>query len=128
MDPRDVRHSAISGDLQKLVGDDDLTRGIFLFHTPPHETALDRAAMDGKTIDHVPLDIHVGSIAVRRFIENRQPLTTLHGHIHESSRMTGRWHDRIGHTYMFNAAHDGPELSVVMFDLENPGDAKRELL
>ena len=28
---------------------------------------------DGKTYDHVPLDTHAGSIAIRRFIENRQP-------------------------------------------------------
>jgi len=35
----------------------------------------------------------VGSIAVRRFIEERQPLLTLHGHIHESARLTGDWRE-----------------------------------
>jgi hypothetical protein len=29
---------------------------------------------------------------------------------------------------MFTAAHDGPELALVSFDLENLEDAKRELL
>jgi hypothetical protein len=29
---------------------------------------------------------------------------------------------------MFNGAHDGPELSLVKFDLENPNDAERTLL
>jgi Icc-related predicted phosphoesterase len=74
------------------------------------------------------LDVHVGSIAIRRFIEERQPLVTLHGHIHESARLTGQWRDRIGRTHIFNAAHDGPELALVAFDLKYPDDAKRELL
>jgi len=128
VDPRDVRHSTIRNDLLNLVGDDDLTDCVFLFHSPPHETNLDRAALDGKSIDHVPLDVHVGSIAIRRFIEERRPLVTLHGHIHESARLTGQWRDRIGLTHMFSAAHDGPELALVAFDLKNPDDAKRELL
>ena len=128
VDPRNVRHSTIWNDLLKLTGDDDLTDAVVLFHSPPHETNLDRAALDGKSIDHVPLDVHVGSIAIRRFIEERQPLVTLHGHIHESARLTGRWRDHLGRTHMFNAAHDGPELALLTFDLKNPGDAKRELL
>ena len=79
-------------------------------------------------VDHVPLDVNVGSIAVKRFIESRQPLLTLHGHIHESARLTGSWRDRIGRTNLFSAAHDGPELCLVCFDLENPDDATRELV
>ena len=89
---------------------------------------LDRAALDGRTVDHVPLDVHVGSIAVRRFIEARQPLVTLHGHVHESARLTGAWRERIGRTHAFSAAHDGPELALVRFDPGSPDDATRELL
>jgi len=128
VEPWDTRHSTIAQDLQALAGEDDLADAVFLFHTPPHETTLDRAELDGQMIDHVPLDTQVGSIAVRRFIEQRQPLLTLHGHVHESTRLTGRWHDRIGRTHMFNAAHDGPELALVRFDLDNPAEATRELL
>jgi Icc-related predicted phosphoesterase len=80
------------------------------------------------TVEHVPLNVHVGSIAVRRFIEERQPLVTLHGHVHESARLTGSWRDRIGRTHLFSAAHDGPELALVRFDLEDPASATRELL
>ncbi len=105
-----------------------MQRAVLLFHTPPHETRLDRAALDGRAIDDVPLDVHVGSIAVRRFIEETQPLVTLHGHIHESARLTGGWRDRIGETHLFSAAHDGPELALVQFDLEKPADAERLLL
>jgi Icc-related predicted phosphoesterase len=128
VEPREIRYSTIAQDLHALAGDDDVTDAVFLFHSPPHETTLDRAALDGKTIEHVPLDLHVGSIAVRRFVEQRQPLVTLHGHIHESTRLTGRWRERIGRTHAFNAAHDGPELALVTFDLDNPADATRELL
>jgi Icc-related predicted phosphoesterase len=124
----EIRSDTIQKDLQKLTGERDLSKAVVLFHTPPHDTTLDRAALDGKMIDHVPLDLHVGSIAVRRFIETRQPLLTLHGHVHESTRLTGAWMDQIGRTVMFNAAHDGPELSLVKFQLEDPEKGKRVLL
>ncbi len=125
--PHETRYGTIKADLEELTGNGDLSRSVFLFHTPPHETMLDRAALDGKMVDHVPLDLHVGSIAVRRFIEKRQPLLTLHGHIHESARLTGSWNDRIGRTRLFSAAHDGPELALVRFDLEHPEGATRSL-
>jgi Icc-related predicted phosphoesterase len=120
--------STIRQDLEDLAGETDLANAVFLFHSPPYNTDLDRAALDGKKVDHVPLDVHVGSIAILRFIEERQPLLTLHGHVHESTRLTGRWKQRIGRTVAINGAHDGPELSLVRFDLADPGAATRELL
>ena len=128
VDAHAIRYATIQDDLARLAGDDPLERAVFLIHTPPHETALDRAALDGKTVDGVPLDLHVGSIAVKRFIEERQPMLTLHGHIHESARLTGSWRDRIGRTHAFTAAHDGPELSVIHFDLNDLDAAARWLL
>lgn len=124
----EIKHSTIQKDLQRLVGNDPLENAVFLFHTPPYQTKLDRAALDGKLVDHTPLDVHVGSIAVRRFIEERQPLLTLHGHIHESARLTGAWQERLGRTVMISAAHDGPELALVEFNLESPQNARRLLL
>ncbi len=124
---REIRHATIQGDLERLVGEDDVERAIFLFHSPPYQTNLDRAALDGRKVDHVPLDVHVGSIAIQRFIAGRQPLVTLHGHVHESARLTGSWRDRIGRTHLFSAAHDGPELALVRFDPDEPGGATRDL-
>jgi Icc-related predicted phosphoesterase len=124
----DVKYSTIQNDLDTLVGDAPLENAILLLHTPPHETNLDWAANEGKTTDHVPLDIHIGSIALRRFIERRQPLLTLHGHVHESARLSGDWRDRIGRTHLFGAAHDGPELALVRFHPEDLDAATRELL
>jgi uncharacterized protein len=128
VDPSEVRYGTIVRDLAALTGEEDLTRAVMLFHAPPYRTDLDRAALDGRTFEHVPLDVHVGSIAIRRFIVERQPLVTLHGHVHESARISGSWRERIGRTWCFSAAHDGPELALVRFDLEDPASATRELL
>lgn len=125
---RELKYATIQKDLERLVGSDSLERAVFLFHTPPYQTHLDRAALDGEMIDHVPFDLHVGSIAVKRFIESRQPHITLHGHVHESARLTGCWKEQIGRTFAFSAAHDGPELALVRFTLEAPETATRELI
>jgi Icc-related predicted phosphoesterase len=123
-----LKYQTIQDDLQQLTQNSDLSRAVFLFHTPPHNTNLDRAALDGKKVNYVDLDVHVGSIAVRRFIESRQPLLTLHGHIHESTRITGSWKERIGDTIALSAAHDSSELALVRFDLDALENATRELL
>lgn len=123
-----VKYATIQNDLEILSGQDDLSKSILLFHTPPYQTGLDRAALDGKMIDHVPLDVHVGSIAVKKFIEKRQPLITLHGHIHESASITGTWKEQIGNTFALSAAHNGSELSLVKFYPENPQQSIRELI
>jgi len=122
------KFSTIVKDLELLINNKDVTSAIFLFHAPPYQTNLDRAALDGKIIDHVPLDVHVGSIAIRRFIEAKQPLITLHGHIHESVRITESWKDKIGKTFCFSAAHDGKELALIKFNDEQPENAERLLL
>jgi Icc-related predicted phosphoesterase len=128
VDENDVKWGTIANDLAALANDDAMERAIFLIHTPPYNTPLDRAALDGRKYEHVPLDVHIGSIAVRRFIEQRQPLLTLHGHVHESTRLTGEWKTSIGHTICINAAHDGTELALVRFDPDTPGGASRELI
>jgi len=127
-DPHDLKYGTIQRDLAALAGDADLAQAICLFHAPPYQTPLDRAALDGKMVDHVPLDVHIGSVAVRRFIESRQPLVTLHGHVHESARLTGAWMARLGRTICLSAAHDGPELALVDLDLRAPAAATRRLL
>jgi uncharacterized protein len=124
----DKKYSTIAKDLGILTGSKDLSNSIFLFHTPPYKTNLDHADLDGKMIDFAPRDVYTGSIAVRKFIEKRQPLLTLHGHIHESASITGSWMDKINRTYCFSAAHNGPELAIVIFNPNNPENAVRELI
>jgi len=124
----DLEFATIREELNQLAGEGPFDRSVFLFHSPPYKTFLDRAALDGKTFDHVPLDVHVGSIAIMRFIEEKQPWLTLHGHIHESSRITGQWKQSFGRTVAFNAAWDGPELALIVFDLDEPSGATRYLI
>jgi Icc-related predicted phosphoesterase len=117
-----LRYSTITEDLKELSKNTPMDKTIFLFHSPPYNSNLDRADLDDKKVDHAPVDVHVGSIAIQRFIQKKQPFLTLHGHVHESTRITGHWKERFGKTYSFNAAHDGPELALVQFrtdDLEN---------
>lgn len=128
-EPRNlIEHATIQNDLADLTGKEDLSRAVFLFHSPPYQTRLDRAALDGKMVDHIPLDVHVGSIAIKDFILEREPWLTLHGHVHESPRLTGAWMDQLGKTICISAAHDGPELALVRFQLEEPARAVRELI
>ena len=122
------RYSTIKDDLDTLTKEGYISKSIFLFHGPPYHTYLDRTASGGKLIDHVPVDNHVGSIAIKRFIEKKQPWITLHGHIHESARISGSWKDKIGKTYCFSAAHDGSELAIVKFEISNPETAERILI
>ncbi len=124
----DPEYSNIKEDLVSLTREENLSNSVFLFNSPPYNTPLDRAALDGKMIDYVPLDVHVGSIAIQRFIEERQPLVTLHGHIHEASSITGEWNTKIGDTYAFNAAYDHHKLSIIRFDPANPEEAERRIV
>ena len=65
----------------------DVGKKIFVPHSPPMRTQLDR----------ITPGMHVGSTAVRTFIENRQPDAVICGHIHES-----RGKDTLGRTIMIN--------------------------
>ena len=123
-----IRHSTISEDLETLSKNAPIEKTIFLFHSPPYDSYLDRAEVDGQKVDYAPLDVHVGSIAIQRFIENKQPMLTLHGHIHESARLTCHWKQKFGRTYSFSAAHDGPELALIRFDSNDLENASREII
>lgn len=60
---------------------------LLITHAPPHATATDRLASGA----------HVGSTAIRSFIEEHQPAACICGHIHEAKAM-----DRIGATTILN--------------------------
>ncbi len=123
-----IEYETIARDLKKLSENLEMRNAVFLFHAPPYQTNLDRAALDGKMIDHAPLDVHVGSIAIKNFIQTEQPKLTLHGHIHESSQITGNWQEKIKRTFCFTAAYDSPKLAIVKFELNDLSSAERILL
>ncbi len=83
---------------------------MFISHVPPFGSGLDR-------LPHV--DYPVGSRAARTFIEQRQPLCALHGHIHESPDVSGRFTCDIGATLCVNPGQ-GPRLKAVLFESADP--------
>ena len=123
-----TKFKTISNDLKEISKKSDPMKTIYLFHAPPYKTNLDRADLDDKIIDHVKLDVNIGSIAIKRFIKKYQPFLTLHGHVHESSRLTGKWSEKIRETYSFSAAYEGENLAIVYFDTENLSRAKRGII
>lgn len=127
-EPETLRFATMKDDIEALTGDNDLSKAIMLFHAPPYQTGLDRAALDGMMVDHAPVDVHVGSIAVRDFILAHKPMLTLHGHVHETTRLTGIFKEKLAGTWAFAGAHDGPELAVIEWEADNPGAAVRTLI
>lgn len=124
-----IRHETISEDLETNFKNMDFGKTIFLFHSPPYKTNLDRINTHGKMIEYVQPDEHVGSIAIQRFIESKQPLLTLHGHIHESASITGKWKDTIGRTVCVNGSTEKKELALVRFSIEGKKvEVERELI
>lgn len=87
----------IEEDLKELKGLADPKKTIYVFHAPPFGTSL----------DVLHSGVHVGSMAIREFIEREQPPLTLHGHIHESFEMSGRFFDEIGKTVSVNQGAKG---------------------
>ncbi len=75
-------------------------------HVPPFRSTLDDAPMLDDQMREVrragnPMVAPVGSTAVRQWLEERQPLVSLHGHIHESRSST-----KIGQTLAVNPGSD----------------------
>lgn len=122
----DPENDTMQMEIQKLISNDNLEFGIFLFHSPPYMSDLDQAEItnDNQGFASIP----VGSKAIRNFIDEKQPYITMHGHIHESARITGEWRQKTGRTWSFSAAHDGPELAVVKFELQDPVTSGRRLI
>ena len=87
-------------------------KAVYVMHSPPFGTNLDRLS-DGRMI---------GSRAIRGFIEMYQPYVTLHGHIHESSEVSGDYLDRVGKTICINPGQSNEELYAVLFELEDVVD------
>jgi Icc-related predicted phosphoesterase len=128
VDRRALHWRTIAGDLKRLAAGRELDTAVLLCHGPPHGTALDTADLHGKAVDHAPLDVHVGSIALRRLVTGRRPRLVLSGHVHEAARLTGVWRERLDDTWLIGACTDGPELGLVRLDPSRPAEATRELL
>ncbi|NJP08027.1 MAG: metallophosphoesterase [Chloroflexaceae bacterium] len=106
-----LRQSSIADDLQRLVTQSDPARTIYICHTPPYDTDLDLNQRKR----------HRGSQALRRFIEQHQPLLTMHGHIHESPDVSQSYAQRIGATWSINAGQNDHRSHAVVLDTADIG-------
>jgi Icc-related predicted phosphoesterase len=101
--PREETEDDLYARLEALAGEvRDPRRAVFMIHVPPYDSGLDTAPLlDDNLRPTVSagdvLRGPVGSTAVRRLIENYQPLLAVHGHIHEAGGER-----RIGETLCIN--------------------------
>ncbi len=95
----------IAADLERLASLSDPARTVYVVHSPPFATTLDRL-QGGIT--------PIGSRALRTFIDRRQPPLTLHGHVHESPGV-----ERLGRTICVNPGDSKSRLRAVRVDLKD---------
>jgi len=89
---------------------------VFVVHGPPR----------GTRCDMIGGGLHVGSRALRRFIETHQPPLLLGGHIHESPRVSSSYRDVVGRTVVVNPGQFGtPQVCRVWFDPRRPAGTLR---
>ncbi|KAI9197351.1 uncharacterized protein BJ171DRAFT_520005 [Polychytrium aggregatum] len=82
-------HQTLSREPPLGISNIDPARLIVMAHTPPFATGLDLMASHA----------HVGSLGLLRFLRTVQPLVSLHGHIHETVRMSKTHIDRLQGEY-----------------------------
>jgi Icc-related predicted phosphoesterase len=110
----DVRpRGTIEEDLARLAELSDPARTVYVVHTPPFGTKLD-VLYDGT---------HIGSAALSGYLKRHRPPLSLHGHIHESPKMSGSICDRIGRTFSVNPGESLHELQAVSIDLRKPEES-----
>lgn len=111
-----ARTPTITDALDALPLPADASAAVVVTHSPPRETNCDQiGALE-----------HVGSRAIRAFVERRQPRMVLSGHIHESPRVSSSFHDRIGRTVVVNPGQFGTSrLCGVWFDPARPEETLR---
>lgn len=110
------RQPTITAALDELAALSPPGQTLLVSHSPARDTRCDLTA--GR--------LHVGSRALRSYVERHQPPLVLSGHIHESPRMSGAWRDSIGATAVVNPGQFGtPRLCGVWFDPLQPHDTLR---
>lgn len=95
----------------------DAARTIAVIHGPPF----------GTNCDVLCNRQHIGSAALRRWIEQKQPRLTLHGHIHESPQMSGAFADRLGNTIVINPGCDHQRPHLVIINLDKPSELEHTI-
>lgn len=93
--PGDVKETELEKRLKIFKG---LKNLVLFTHVPPKNTK----------IDYISSGMHVGSSAVREFIDQEQPKYVFSGHVHENAGKK----DRIGRTKCFLIGKEGTEFKL----------------
>jgi Icc-related predicted phosphoesterase len=110
------RAPTISDALEELAASTPAGETLWVLHSPPRETLCDLTSER----------VHVGSRAIRAFVEKHQPPLVLSGHIHESPRVSNAYRDAIGRTVVVNPGQFGQSrLCGVWFDPAHPAESLR---
>jgi uncharacterized protein len=106
------RYFSENPSLQDMLDSSDAAdqKLILVSHVPPINTYLDVTYSQA----------HVGSKAVRDFIEKRQPLLCLHGHVHEAPKVTGTISESLGVSLCINPGQPSDKLSAVRWSSDKP--------
>jgi Icc-related predicted phosphoesterase len=102
----------IEEELNRLPKPRNMAKSIYIIHTSPSNLSLDMIS-NGRT---------VGSDSVYNFLKKNQPLLSLHGHIHESPDVSGKWCSKLEKTICIQpgqSAHYEDYLVYVMIDLKS---------
>lgn len=99
---------SIEDELEDLVKPKRMEKSIYVIHMPPYKLGLDKCSNGAE----------VGSKAIFNFLEQNQPLISLHGHIHESPDCSGKWYAKIGKTICIQPGQLN-SLIYVTIDLKN---------
>jgi Icc-related predicted phosphoesterase len=110
------RSPTIAEALEDLARLSPPAQTLYMLHSPPRGTSCDLIAPDQ----------HVGSRAIRAFLERHQPALSLSGHIHESPRVSALYRDTVGRTVVVNPGQFGTSrLCGVWFDPARPAESLR---
>lgn len=102
---------SLSEEIAKLPHMVNPQKTIFVSHAPPY----------GTTLDVISNGAHVGSKAIREYIETNQPLISLSGHIHEAFFMTGSYTAKICKSLCLGPGQiHCPKLDAIYFNLDDP--------
>lgn len=100
--------------LKKLPEPENLQQTVYVMHMPPAGLRLGQLLYQ---------DLDIGSVDIYDFIKEKQPLLSLHGHIHEApDTEKGKWINQIYHTACIQTGQmelNDKEMVYAELDLQN---------
>jgi hypothetical protein len=104
----------IEQELRQLPRPQNKRKAVYVIHMPPAKLGLD-VCRRGEA---------VGSRAIYDFLIKKQPLLSLHGHIHESPEVSGIWQAQLGKTICIQPGQLQDKLSYVEIEIPKKGGMK----